>query len=124
MAKADQSPEFPRIEKISIRGLFGLFDYDLPEESRVFSNVAIFYGDNGTGKTTLLKLIYHLLSMDIGISHQEEIAQIPFEKIALHFSTGARIVASRAKPADNPVTKFELFTDEEHSYEQNSPHQN
>jgi len=54
------------ISRISVTRLFGQFDYILSSEpttpSLSHANILILYGDNGSGKTTILKLLFHLLS--------------------------------------------------------------
>lgn len=55
----------PRLQKIKIRGLFGKYDFDDIDITKLdgsISNVTFLYGDNGVGKTTILKLIYAILS--------------------------------------------------------------
>ena len=45
-----------RITNISVKGLFGMFDHEIPlnQESRI----TIVHGPNGVGKTILIHLIY------------------------------------------------------------------
>lgn len=62
------------IEEIHIKGLFGKFDYEIPLKR--IGNLAILYGLNGIGKTTILKLI-DMFSYSIF----EEIYKIKFEEI-------------------------------------------
>ena len=45
------------IEKISIYGLFGRYNIEIPFEK----SVNIFIGENGLGKTTILNCIYFIL---------------------------------------------------------------
>ena len=53
----------PRVISLAIRGLFGACNYDLPDEARgPFGESVILYGDNGSGKTTILQLVFHMLS--------------------------------------------------------------
>ncbi|MGA1262843.1 MAG: AAA family ATPase, partial [Prochlorothrix sp.] len=49
-----------RITKISIEGLFGVFDYEIPLNQD--DRITILTGPNGFGKTTILKLIYTLIT--------------------------------------------------------------
>mgnify|MGYP001596305897 CR=1 FL=1 len=49
------------ISAIRIEKLFGLYTYDIPQDGEL-SNAAILYGDNGVGKSTVLRLVFHLLS--------------------------------------------------------------
>lgn len=54
------------IRRVTVKGLFGLYDYDIPvaSKSREFPKVLILYGDNGSGKTSILRLIFHLLACE------------------------------------------------------------
>ena len=49
------------ISRIRVEGLFGLYTYEVPQTG-VLDNAAILYGDNGVGKSTMLRLVFHLLS--------------------------------------------------------------
>ena len=48
------------IRRITVNDLFGRYTYVV--EPRDNSNLLILYGDNGSGKTTILRLLFHLLS--------------------------------------------------------------
>lgn len=50
------------IRKLSIKGVFGLYDYEISFEND--SNVKVITGPNGYGKTTLLSAINHLYKGD------------------------------------------------------------
>ena len=45
------------IEKINIEGLFGEHDYHIP----VKNNKLILVAENGSGKTTIVNIIYYLI---------------------------------------------------------------
>ena len=85
---------------MKIERLFGQYDYDLPRESDSFSEVAIFYGDNGCGKTTILRLLFHLLSSGIGRGHRTAISEVPFQLIQIDLHDGTRLVASRIESSE------------------------
>ena len=67
-----------KISKIEVRKLFGVYDYDLQYNSSDFTddNLIILYGDNGTGKSTILRMINYLLSNKERNGHKSELANI------------------------------------------------
>lgn len=85
-----------KIEKIEVKNLFGYFTYDI-EKGNLNSNDKLFllYGDNGCGKTTILKTIFYLLSSQDKSGHKTELAKTKFEKIIVHLNNGISIGAIR-----------------------------
>ncbi len=84
------------IKKIEVKGLFGLYDYTLPNKTESdISKLLIVYGDNGTGKTTLLKLFFYLLSTRNRSGYKTKIAETKFMKFSVHFQNGLEIGAYR-----------------------------
>ena len=55
------------ISSILIEDLFGIYTYRIQPESndQDISRLLILYGDNGTGKTTILNLLYGALRSTI-----------------------------------------------------------
>ena len=50
------------IVSIEVEQLFGRYNYTLSKKdthNEVDSSLMILYGDNGSGKTTILKLLFH-----------------------------------------------------------------
>ena len=89
--------------------LFGRYDYEIILGSRADSEVpqmSLLYGDNGTGKTTILNLIFHLLSSDLGRVHKTLIANVPFQDFTVTFSDQTMVFASRN--ADTLTGAFDL----------------
>jgi len=85
-----KTPPTSSIRRISIEGLFGQYSYELPKEpeSHDLSHLFILSGENGTGKTTLLKLIYHALSYQDKEGHRSFVARTPFRRLAIEFTDG------------------------------------
>ena len=86
------------VTRIEIEKLFGIYTYDLSKQvasTGSLSSLFILYGDNGSGKTTILKLLFHLLSPSEDRGHRSFIAQIPFAKFAVSLAGGTDIVVSR-----------------------------
>src|SRR5712691_5540048 len=68
---------------IEVDDLFGLYSYRLggPDASpEDLSRLLILYGDNGSGKTTILRLVYHMLSKEDDQGHRSYIARVPFRR--------------------------------------------
>lgn len=85
------------ISRITVEGLFGQFNYTLPEPDRVtdVSKVLILYGDNGSGKTTMLRALFHLLSPANNRGHRTALASVPFTRLEVDLLGGGRIGAYR-----------------------------
>jgi energy-coupling factor transporter ATP-binding protein EcfA2 len=85
------------IKKILVEGLFGQFDYELPDPSNLtdVSKVMILYGENGSGKTTLLRALFHLLSPASDRGHRSALAKIPFKLFKVIFEDGGWLSVSR-----------------------------
>jgi energy-coupling factor transporter ATP-binding protein EcfA2 len=84
------------IVSIEVEQLFGRYNYTLSKKdthNEVDSSLMILYGDNGSGKTTILKLLFHLLSPHPG--HRKFLTQIPFSKFSLILADGNSFIASR-----------------------------
>jgi len=82
------------ISTISVTGLFSQFDYQLSTRHE-HSNLTILYGDNGVGKSTILSLVFHLLSPADDRGHRTALYNIPFESIAVTLSNGFLFSAYR-----------------------------
>ena len=115
-----------RITEIEVNGLFDLYDYRLQlptEQGTEPASVALLYGDNGRGKTTILELLFHLLSSEPTRGHRTHIYHIPFQAFTSSFSDGARVSVSRPHgdttgdyqysihPASGPDTEVTIHAD-------------
>lgn len=82
-----------RITKISVKGLFSMFDHEIPlnQESRI----TIIHGPNGVGKTVLLKLVHALFHYDY-----ELLEKIPFEQLRVEFADGDVVIVERHELLD------------------------
>lgn len=86
------------ISRVKIKNLFGLYSYDLPE-SEIMTDAAILYGDNGVGKSTILKLVFHLLSVANDRGHRNALYKSDFESLEVTLSSGV-VVAAEFKIKD------------------------
>jgi len=88
----------PFIRWIEIVDLFGYLNYTIPLKSsnkEASNRLIMIYGDNGCGKTTILKLIYSLLSPQRGKGHKTYILETPFRKISICFDNDVIVSAER-----------------------------
>ncbi len=71
-----------RITKIAVKGLFGMFDHEIPlnQESRI----TILNGPNGVGKTVLLNMIDALFDFEF-----QYLKKIPFNEFYVELQEGA-----------------------------------
>ena len=84
----------PLISAIRVAGLFGLYSYSLPE-SGALSNATILYGDNGVGKSTVLRLAFHLLSAANNRGHRTALFDSYFSRLEVDLFNGVKLVATR-----------------------------
>ncbi len=84
------------ISHIEIKGLFGQFDYSIPSSDSVedMTRLMVLYGENGCGKTTILKLLYHLLAVR-GRGHKTFVARCPFREFVVEMTDGTVVGAVR-----------------------------
>src|SRR6266550_82406 len=88
------------IARIEVDQLFGRYDYRLPETDREIpqlSKLFVLYGDNGSGKTTILRLLFDLLSAADDRGHRSALAEVPFRTFRVFLADGTTIVADRAR---------------------------
>lgn len=89
----DSEPVQP-ISYIAVEELFGLYTYRLPEQGS-FANAAILYGDNGVGKSTILRLTFHLLSAATDRGHRSALFDAPFKTLEVGLASGVVLRAGR-----------------------------
>lgn len=95
------------VSKIQVDKLFGLYDYTLPSKTAAdISKLMIVYGDNGSGKTTILKLFFYLLSTKDKSGYKTRIAEIKFKRFSILFQNGIEIGAQREKAS---IGSYEFF---------------
>jgi len=93
-----QSANKLAVTQIVTEGLFGVYNYTLPNVTeKSIEKLLIVYGDNGTGKTTILKLFFYLLSTRDKSGYKTRIAETKFKRFSVFFQNGIEIGASREK---------------------------
>ena len=98
------------IRRVEIVRLFGIYSYDLALDPDVWGyepDLMILYGDNGSGKTTILKLIFHLLSPEDDVGHRGYLARVPFKEFKVSLSDGTTIGVKR--PTDDLDGSYRYF---------------
>ena len=86
------------IKEVKIEKLFGYYTYNIPGENiEDISRLMLVYGDNGSGKTTILKMIFWLLSSKDRSGFKSQIAATKFKEFSITFMNGIQIGASREK---------------------------
>ncbi|WP_162936275.1 AAA family ATPase [Pannonibacter phragmitetus] len=97
------------ITQIEVDRLFNRFSYKLPSGAE-FSKSAILYGDNGVGKSTILRLVFHLLSSAGDRGHRSALRSVAFKLLAVKLSNGMLFKAERQEISerndynDGPLT--------------------
>lgn len=99
---------YPNIATIEVDQLFGQYSYNLSPDNNLNSgsgNLLLLYGDNGSGKTTIAKLLFHLLSQGRSHGHRTYLAKTKFKRFSISFSNGSKITATRnSKKLTGPYT--------------------
>lgn len=103
------SPTPHHIARIGLVRLFGRYSYDLPREGESFTDLNILYGENGLGKTTLLTLVFHLLSPSRTRSHRTSLSGIPFQSLSVTLNDGTRITAGKDEQLLTGPVKFGIY---------------
>jgi len=91
-----------RIQSIVVEQLFGFLTYEIPAKSR--DGLIILYGENGSGKTTILNLIFHALAPEEKRRHRTFISTIPFKRLVIDFVDGHRVSVTRKRGLTGPFT--------------------
>lgn len=101
------------ITRIIVRKLFGIFDYDLDQavSGDQPGRIMILYGDNGSGKTTILRMIFHLLAPEHEAGHKSAIARIPFSLFEITFNNKTEIRVER--PTNKLIGSFTIIIKQE-----------
>jgi predicted ATPase len=95
------------IRRIDVEDLLGKFSYELEATDPTtldLGRLMILYGDNGTGKTTILRSLFHLLSGSVGGGHKTALAHTQFKRIAVTFTNGLQISAQRETSDTGPFS--------------------
>jgi len=87
------------IRAIKVKDLFGLYGYELPAGGKALQDAAILYGDNGLGKSTILRLVFHLLSTSGKKGHRTALLKVPYRTLDVELASGVTLRAHRRAKA-------------------------
>lgn len=98
MYSENSFPPGSYIESVEVRKLFGTVDITLEavasdRDPRVF----MLYGENGTGKSTLLKIVRDMLSSDDNKGYRSSLAHTAFSSVSIGLSDGLEVKAVRKR---------------------------
>ncbi|MDX8034634.1 AAA family ATPase [Lentzea sp. BCCO 10_0856] len=94
-----QDEDGPSLRIVEVDELFGRHTYRIRmggEDASSSDRLTLLYGDNGCGKTTVLQMVWHLLSPARQSNHRTAIARVPFRRFAVQLSDGAKIEATKS----------------------------
>lgn len=97
------------VERIIVEDLYDTYSYDIetPSTSEAESGkLLLLYGDNGSGKTTILNLVYHLLSPEPYGGHRTYVGGIPFKKFEVYLTNG--IIVSAKRKITQDLNKYSI----------------
>lgn len=96
------------VTSIFVEKLFGLYTYHLQPNgggNSATPRLFLLYGDNGSGKTTIVQLLFHLLSRADARGHRTYVARTLFRRFGVTFDNGKTLVAERnSDRLDGPYT--------------------
>ena len=90
-----------RLKRIEVAGLFGIYNHRI--NLNLKDRVTLLHGPNGVGKTTVLQMVYALLT-----SKEEYFRRVPFERLSLEFDDGAVLELLEATKGKMAQGEFEI----------------
>lgn len=97
------------VTRIEIDDLFGLYTYCLGEGRTSSSDTRrlfLLYGENGAGKTTVLQLVFSLLSQARNRGHRGFLARTPFRRLLVRLGSDTEVSVTR--PTESLVGSFQI----------------
>ncbi|MDE9483373.1 AAA family ATPase [Xenorhabdus bovienii] len=100
------------IKSIYVEKLFGLYTYDF-DNDKLNNSAVIFYGDNGVGKSTLLRLAFHLLSPSNDRGHRTALVETNFQLLKVELTSGYILTAKSNLTKNEPrVMVLDIIKDD------------
>ncbi len=95
----------PVIKLVEVEGLYDRFDYRLDlQVNDGDPRLTLLYGENGAGKTTILRLLWHLLSASNNRGHRTALRKANFRRLSVELSDGSCIAAEKVWSAAPSMT--------------------
>ena len=88
-------PKAAAIVRVKLEALFGLYTYEIPSATAGLSRTPILYGENGLGKTNILRILFHLLSSAGNRGHRTNLGKIKFRRVDIFLSNATIVSALR-----------------------------
>ena len=90
-----------RLQRIEIDGLFDVYNHciDLHLDDRI----TLIHGQNGVGKTTILRMIYALLGKNLAYFRR-----VPFKRFSLDFQDGSTLEIERESGNESRIFSIRL----------------
>ncbi|GAB2988605.1 ATP-binding protein [Amycolatopsis acidiphila] len=96
------------IRKIYVEQLFGKYTYHIeardPKSSNVAPQLMLLYGGNGSGKTTILKILWNLFSPSPRNDHRSNLIKTPFRRVVVTLGNGEEVQATKTEGLVGPLT--------------------
>jgi energy-coupling factor transporter ATP-binding protein EcfA2 len=90
----------PAIRRVQVERLFGRYSYVIEPKIREAagrpSRLVLLHGENGSGKTTILRLLWHLISPNEKVGHKSAIARVPFSSLVVDFTDDRQLKVTKA----------------------------
>lgn len=101
----------PLLQSIDVDELFGQHHYRIRSAAslRGDDQLLLLYGDNGADKSTILSIVFHLLSPVLYGGHRTAVSRIPFRTVRIVLTSGHIVVASKEEPFDQSYYQLQLF---------------
>lgn len=110
------------LRTVRVKGLHGKFSYEVdlgtsePDEIEMApdlvsvneNRLTLLYGRNGTGKTSLLKLLFHALSPAPNRGHRNALSRTGFDNFEVIFVDGTRVTYSRQEDVPGRILRGEV----------------
>ena len=103
-------PARPGLSEVRIEGLYGASgEIIIPTKAQRASNpISLLYGDNGSGKTTVLKLIYAALASEKNSGHRGYLGRANFRQLKAIFEDGQVIEVKKEESGWTSTYTFEF----------------